>query len=282
LAVDSLYSIEEIQKLIEDAKKIAIELFNLDVKIELDDSTDDGSSGHYDFYQDRVFIHLKFIEWLSSQYSEFDLKEFIYHTVSHEIGHAYQARLFENCSVFPYTLRISSNSKTTFDSIPMSTREFSNEFNYFINSIFDYSVDLRLFENGLSDQTAKKRVVKILSRTTKVKDPKEQLRKKIETFFDLPTQIHDYKFGTITPLERDKLIESGFEIVGKELWNHTLELLNCLSLGNEKNYPEVVSKLLDTLFIVDSRWKKMSKKSISTVLPPFWNKSSYYVLFLEK
>lgn len=265
-----------------EGKELTKKIFDLDIEIGKD-CQNETEAGHYEFMTDIGYLHCKFCEMFIGKYRNADLKRLIEHTVCHEIGHAFDARCFAKSGIFPFVTKISDQSIVNMISFRVKMNHFLKKgIGDLINSIFDYSIDKKIMnELELSDQTATIRMERIrMYLNDPPKDDEENRRRIAELLFNLPTYIHDCRFGDTIGSDKDLTKQCCMKYLDERKWDSTSDLLNVLSVGDPMRFKAVAPVLLKNLFGLRAFWKTEKREDICNSIPIFWDKEAYDLLYI--
>jgi len=278
----SLTRKSDLEQYILEGRSLAKKMFGFDTPLKVDEENKT-EAGHYDFRSDTAYVHPKFFQNMNKKYANIDLKKLVEHTVCHEIGHAFDARQFALRGIFPYVVKISDRSIATIASYPLKTNKFKEAIIYLINSILDYSIDKKIWEESrFCDQTAKIRMRKIRTYLhNSAGNEGEGLRRAVELFFDLPTFVHDYQFGDIDPPDRNAIKRCCIAYLGEKAWNTNPNLLKELRIGDARKFYDIIPLLFRGLLDLTAFWKPEKRENICENLPSFWNQTTYELLLLN-
>jgi hypothetical protein len=274
---------KELEQFLIEGKEITKELFDVEINTSIDYVTDRDVAGVYDFITDSAFVYKKFVDYLFNQAKKVDRKTLFYHLVCHETGHALDSRKCEEKNFFPYIIRVSNTSVMKIaNCYELKTQPLQQYLSYFINSLFDYSVDKRIVERiGMFDQTAKIRVDKPSLYLKNSKEADERQRRIIELTFDLPTYLHDFYFGDIDNGKREILKECSIKYLSKQLWESVLGIFENQGVVEASNFYTIIPEVFKILFDLKADWRLEKRQRITEKLPAFWCKEGYNVLYIE-
>jgi hypothetical protein len=244
-----------------------------------------GTLGRYDFQNDIVRIYAKQIRSFCRKYN-MDFESSFVHHVCHELGHAKEARLFEDSGIFPYRFNIISYCPIKLNShhyllnnVKIGGRGL---YKVFMLGIQDYSIERELQKYGIKDRFSKLRVWNIQNLQKVVHLPEQKHRLTVEALSLLPLDICHYVYGELTQ-EEQLLIEKYYKSLIGDKWSSALRIMDDLQFGNAKKYVDVVCKLFEgilglNIFLGENYRAELFKRYKH--IPQFWNKRSYQVFYI--
>jgi hypothetical protein len=281
------FSSEKIKGLIDDGRKF----WKVDIPFLTENMGEEEGIASYSPFFDRVEFHSKHLAVLEEQFPKLIDKEIEY-AVMHELGHAKEARMYEENSFWPFTriMAIPSNSGSRYE------KEIKQIDHYFFNGIEDFKVEKKLFNCGyLRTKTIRfhrilpyiQSIMKTLAFPT--------ADDMIDAYMNMPQTLCSYKFCEEISAEEKSIIEEYYvKVFGThEIWKDFVTIIDNLEFGDTGKTINVVSKLLNDLFgyhvSVDSAKKEQIEQSIRKqfgfeddfALPVLWTKNSYQIYRIQ-
>ena len=263
-----------VRTLIEKAIQKATKIFQIKVPMIIDEKPLPNKPsleqmGYYDCYKDRVVIYINKIQQVVSTFG-LELEKMITSVVCHEIGHAKQARIFEDNQVCPWIIQKHRKCCVKLEGveIPLKITDIS-----FVNNwVQDFCVNKELFDCGIADISVKVRV-----KDLKLEGPRDivsYVRMK-----HLPMDITLYEFGGLSDSERERLKQTIKNCIS-EKWDTTYDLMKSLHFAGINEYLEVIETLIADIFGQKTCFLPKDSRLIfeGKNRPSFWNKNNYNVL----
>lgn len=245
-----------------------------------------GMLGNYDFKNDVIQIYSKALKDLCKRYS-INFDSAFLHIFCHELGHAREARIFEEASIFPYRfkiiptqMRIMLGSRSyELNNIRIGRKDF---YEVFMFGVRDYGIEKELKKYGIENPLPKISVWALQNIQKNGLTEEQRNRLVIELLLLLPYYVCVYAHGRLTESERE-FMEGYFKDLIGDKWKFALKTMNNLEFGSPKKYVSVVCKLFERVLElhVFLGWEKNKElfRRYKTI-PQFWSKNSYQVFYL--
>lgn len=269
------FKLSKMRKMITTGKNF----WGVDVEFLQEDVKETTGVASYDPFFDRVEFHLKWIEKIAKEFPQI-IDDEIDFAVLHELGHAKEARIYEEKGLFPYSRNILT------DIPPGEISEVFNIVDTFFDGIEDYKVEKKLFENGFlkpltwfqqalpnMEQVLKKPGCEVLGRDT--------------AFMNLPLSMCSYKFCSLSNAQKRVIKSYYLKFLGKRLWEEMVETIDTLEFGKVNTTVEVASALIHDFFGWTVTLGSIRRKDLELIvkeqhkfaggfmLPSFWRKNNY-------
>jgi hypothetical protein len=261
----------EIQKIIKEGMKF----WGLNIKFLTENLETDCVASYY-LDSNIIKFHLKYIAANRLKYPKI-IDEEIRFMIFHELGHAREARIYEENNLLWDCVTITSQQ-------PLGILKRAIKYILrFINAIDDLKVERKLYENGYS----KPRTVSLIS---SLRPMEQAINKKSSNDFLEKSIALQICPKILTELQFCKLLANEKRIIesyclkflgGKNRWKEIVNRLDTIRFGDIKGYKKMIPELFYDLFNYQVKLDSASKKELELKIDgnyfsPIWKKQKYF------
>lgn len=255
----------EIKEIVEKGKKF----WKVDVEFVLE-SLDTKHAASYNPWFDHIEFHSKYVERNRQKFPNI-IDEEIKYVILHELGHAKEARMYEENGLFPWYREIRSPVRLQPKEEAGAKKVISN----FFGQIDDFKVERKLYENGY----LKPKTVWLIKGLAWMEQATKKLasfdiKEKAAALMNLPLSICSLQFCELLPPERKTIKSYYLRFLGKRRWKETIKKLYTLRFGNMDIYKKVVPELLRNFFHYEANLKSVTPKELE-LKSSLWKKQNY-------
>lgn len=260
------FGLEDKQEIIEEGKRF----WKVNVEFLLE-SSETTHLATYNPYFDHVEFHSRYIAKNRLKFPDI-IDEEIRFAILHELGHAKEARIYEENGLFPWYREILSPKRLQPKEEAGLKKVISNFFNY----IDDFKVERKLYESGYPKPKTiwLLKALKWMEQATKEKSSAD-IREKAAALMNLPLSICSFQFCKLLPEERRIIKSYYFKFLGgKRRWKEILGRLNTLRFGDMDVYKELIPEFFQTFFRYKAKLKSVTKRELE-LKASLWKKQNY-------
>lgn len=264
------YKAKNIQKIIDEAKNF----WKIDVEFSVENSETDCLASYY-LDTDHIKFHLRYIEENRQKFSEL-IDEEIKFMIFHEVGHAKEARIYEeNGLVWDYiTIKAQQSSKIL--------ERASKYILRFINAIDDLKVERKLYESGYQKPRTISLITSLplIEQALKTKSSSNPQEKAIALQI-CPKILDEIQFSRLSANEKRMITSYGRKFLGgKKRWEEIVKKLETIRFGDIEGYKEIMPEIFYDLFrykvkVVSAPKKEIELKSNKKYFSGLWKKQNY-------
>ena len=257
---------KDIQEIIKKGKKF----WKVNVEFLLE-SLETTHLATYNPYFDHIDFHSRYIAKNRLKFPDI-IDEEVRFAILHELGHAKEARIYEENSLFPWYREILFPTRPKPKEEAGAVKVISNVF----DQIDDFKVERKLYESGYPKPKTVwlLKALRWMEQATKEKSPAD-IREKAAALMNLPLSICSLQFCKLLPEERRIIKSYYFKFLGgKKRWKEILRRLNTLRFGDMNVYKKLIPELFQNFFQYKAKLKSITKKELE-LKANLWKKQNY-------